>query len=413
MKSGAFRSSNLGTIGVLAFQAAITSGSWARDNAMPSSEVQTTCDACRAALKKSPRPQTASECEPCEQCILANSSPSQERLSYLANVAQCRLLVGAPAGAMIAFRALRSSVSGIDPKQDPENKRQPLLRVATKDLQLLEPCLATAHKSAEPLCENIPGADKVIQVHIRLPEQVDANSVSLSLDGVDLAVGDWMPTLLLDPGDHVVVVALSLPGRRTYEGQLATSKLDASNEYAIPLPACVDGLVELQGKCVTAPVIQPPTTCAVGFAQCGSQCVDLRSDPRHCGGCSVTCGSGECKAGVCQSPRNLWRTAGWISSGVGAAGIVVGSVSGLMALSKRDHLNDSGCVDGRCPRALSGDVDTLNTYRTVSSAGFIVGGVGLAAGATFLFVLPRHERKSSAQLAPWIGPGLAGMTGEF
>jgi hypothetical protein len=38
-------------------------------------------------------------------------------------------------------------------------------------------------------------------------------------------------------------------------------------------------------------------SCKEGFSECGSACVDLRSDARNCGGCAVSCGAEE----VCQN----------------------------------------------------------------------------------------------------------------
>jgi hypothetical protein len=36
---------------------------------------------------------------------------------------------------------------------------------------------------------------------------------------------------------------------------------------------------------------------------CGDDCVDPRSDPRHCGGCGRACGSNElCLDGLCIVP---------------------------------------------------------------------------------------------------------------
>jgi hypothetical protein len=45
------------------------------------------------------------------------------------------------------------------------------------------------------------------------------------------------------------------------------------------------------------------SACPSDFAPCGGVCVDLRSDPRHCGGCSIACGDagGACVDGVCSS----------------------------------------------------------------------------------------------------------------
>ncbi len=43
--------------------------------------------------------------------------------------------------------------------------------------------------------------------------------------------------------------------------------------------------------------------CPAGRQCCGGACVDLGSDPLHCGGCAIVCNSGEaCAAGVCSCP---------------------------------------------------------------------------------------------------------------
>lgn len=39
--------------------------------------------------------------------------------------------------------------------------------------------------------------------------------------------------------------------------------------------------------------------CVEGEARCGEECVDLESDPSHCGDCGVACPSGECFGGEC------------------------------------------------------------------------------------------------------------------
>ncbi|MEI8259156.1 MAG: hypothetical protein WCJ30_26100, partial [Deltaproteobacteria bacterium] len=46
-----------------------------------------------------------------------------------------------------------------------------------------------------------------------------------------------------------------------------------------------------------ADVVQP---CPGSTVRCGSTCVDLRTDPAHCGVCTTTCAGAErCAAGVC------------------------------------------------------------------------------------------------------------------
>ena len=104
----------------------------------------------------------------------------------------------------------------------------------------------------------------------------------------------------------------------------------------------------------------------------------------------------------------------WAALGVGAAGVVVGGVTGAMGLSKRRDLDDQGCVDARCPTALEDDVKSLNGLRTVSTVGFVVGGLGLATGAALYFSGSRStHREQEAPLAFWVSPTSAGVKGVF
>lgn len=54
--------------------------------------------------------------------------------------------------------------------------------------------------------------------------------------------------------------------------------------------------VALAGGCAS-PIVG--AECAEGFELCDGRCVDLASDPMHCGGCGVVCSDGICVDGVC------------------------------------------------------------------------------------------------------------------
>jgi hypothetical protein len=69
----------------------------------------------------------------------------------------------------------------------------------------------------------------------------------------------------------------------------------------------------------------------------------------------------------------------WVGFGVGAAGLVMGSVTGVMALSREGDLSDK-CPAKRCTRDSESDLDGAQTMATLSTIGFIVAGVGAAVG---------------------------------
>ncbi|MBX3207051.1 MAG: hypothetical protein KF764_18535 [Labilithrix sp.] len=115
--------------------------------------------------------------------------------------------------------------------------------------------------------------------------------------------------------------------------------------------------------------------------------------------------------------------------GVGGAGLVFGSITGVLALGKHGELADR-CPDGKCPPDARGDVDGYETMGTLSTIGFIVGGVGIAAGAVLWFTAPKaapeHATRGAASgsrrdtrspsgftWTPYVGAGGGGVTGRF
>ena len=113
------------------------------------------------------------------------------------------------------------------------------------------------------------------------------------------------------------------------------------------------------------------------------------------------------------SPGTTQRTAGWVGIGVGAAGIVVGGITGAMALSRQQQLESSDqCLNEACGPDEHDNIDTYNALRTISTAGFIVAGVGLAAGISLLLTAP-SEDSPGAQVSAWIGAGSVGVGGRF
>lgn len=94
------------------------------------------------------------------------------------------------------------------------------------------------------------------------------------------------------------------------------------------------------------------------------------------------------------------RKLGWITAGVGAAGLVVGGITGAVVLSKRDSL-DKTCKDGHCSRDQSADVDSYNGMRNVSTAAFVVGGVLVATGVVLVLSQPAAQRpRATLRLSP-------------
>jgi hypothetical protein len=97
---------------------------------------------------------------------------------------------------------------------------------------------------------------------------------------------------------------------------------------------------------------------------------------------------------------------------VGGAGIVVGTILGIMALGTKSTL-DSNCVNKVCPESQQGNINSLGTQATISTIGFGVGVVGVAVGSILLAVHGGGSSTGAAQVSPYIGVGAAGVGGTF
>ena len=98
---------------------------------------------------------------------------------------------------------------------------------------------------------------------------------------------------------------------------------------------------------------------------------------------------------------------------IGGVGLVLGGVFGVMAMSKKSTL-DGQCTAKACPPGSQSMIDSANTFATVSTIGFIVGGVGIAAGIVLL-AIPNGAPAKPARgyITPTFGFGSVGVTGAF
>jgi len=77
------------------------------------------------------------------------------------------------------------------------------------------------------------------------------------------------------------------------------------------------------------------------------------------------------------------KTLGFVLGGVGIAGLAVGAVAGVMVLGKKSTA-DENCPNKVCNQKGMDAVDEAVTLRTVSNVGWIVGALGVGAGAYFV-----------------------------
>ena len=206
-------------------------------------------------------------------------------------------------------------------------------------------------------------APQIPNLIVRL-DGANAEDVQVQVDGVPLAtalIGESRP---VDPGKHVV---RGMRGEQAVEAEVTVA---LGESQPVTLKFKTDQTASLPNA---APAAAP-------LASVGSPPSD---------------------AGAVPKPGSVQRTAGFVTLGVGGAGLVFGGVATAMALGKKGDINDNpNCQGSTCFRSEEGLVNSYKQWRTLSGVGLIGGGVLAAAGLVLVITAPRGE----PQLAFAIGP---------
>ena len=96
--------------------------------------------------------------------------------------------------------------------------------------------------------------------------------------------------------------------------------------------------------------------------------------------------------------------------GVGAVGLTVGVIAGLVAGSKHSALQGE-CSGRGCPPSAQDDLDSFHSLTTVSTLGYGMGLAGIGGGVALWLTTPKVSPGASARV--WFGPGSAGVVGAF
>jgi hypothetical protein len=208
---------------------------------------------------------------------------------------------------------------------------------------------------------------RVAKLAVSLPASTPGG-LRVERDGVELGAGSLGAALPVDPGSHTIVVSGAGYEDRSYSVTLA----------------------EGEAKALT---VEP-----------GAQkVVDVPAAP---------------------PPASSWsgrKTLALATAGVGVAGVVVGAVFGILTISDY-HSSNTGvgsCSSGtpQCGSASAADErNTAYRFGNVSTAAFIVGGVGLAAGGVLWFTAPAPSTSAARGTGGpsiAIGPGSVLVEGAF
>ena len=219
---------------------------------------------------------------------------------------------------------------------------------------------------------------RIPRLTIRI-EGANPNDVTVKIDDADI------------PSSLIGVERLSDPGQRRIVGHLGNSEVHA--EATLSEGERKEVLLKFPQNEALAPKSLPPAPLPPNPAMppdsAAKQPMSLDSGAKQ---------------------SNSARTWGWVSVGVGATGLALGATTGIVLAAKHGSIS-SDCPNNKCERTFWSDAVTFNTLRYVSAVGFIVGGIGTAAGITLLATNPKQESKP--RVGFWLTPTSAGAEGTF
>jgi hypothetical protein len=198
--------------------------------------------------------------------------------------------------------------------------------------------------------------DKLVPSTLTLTLAPGARAAGLEVkrDGVTISTLELGLALPMDGGTHTIVA--SAPGKKAFTGSVVVPIKEGAATFAIPILADEDR------------IITPPIA-------------------------TESHGSGR-------------RTIGLAVAGAGLAGIVLGSVAGIIATVDWSSSNstDNGCNANTTACTTEHGVDlrsSAQTWATVSTVGFIAGGVLAAVGVILFVTAPKSRASTAWMLTPF------------
>ena len=191
---------------------------------------------------------------------------------------------------------------------------------------------------------------------------------TVDLDGQSVSIASLGVRRAINPGDHVVRVS-------------ASGWLTAEQSFSIGAGGTEEVVITLEEGADDPSVIPA-------------------------GGGPGTAGSGADGADEGGGTSTL-TILGWTGIGVGGAGIIIGAITGGLAIGKRGELVDNCSEAGECGPEQQSTLDSYRTMGTISTIGFVAGGVLAAAGTVLLIVAPSDDVEAE------LGVGHVGLRVRF
>jgi hypothetical protein len=230
--------------------------------------------------------------------------------------------------------------------------------------------LSEARVAARALSDELEGRIPALRVHL-----LGTAEATVAIDGATIPPASIIGDRRVNPGRHVVTARVGTVERREDVTLAERERRDVTFDFGAPAP-----------QVFTLADSQPKTTAAARVGPFGALA--------------------------------------FTGFGIGAAGVIAGSITGLVSISKANAAkaipaNQGGCVSDNCGPATHSDIDTSETLGNVSTVAFLAGGAGLVLGVSSLVVWRSRARSqhdhgtaAHATMQPWVGPAFEARSEE-
>jgi hypothetical protein len=224
---------------------------------------------------------------------------------------------------------------------------------------------------------------KLAYVAITFASGADVAGLEVKRDGDVVGKATIGTKLPVDPGKHTFEA--SAPGKKPWSTTIEIP--NAPGSTTVTIPALAD-----------APADAAPATPADGAKDQPPPAAPQGADAAQ------------------ESGWPAQKTAALVAGGVGVVGVAIGAIFGVMTISSWGTAQDTCADEGedalQCDEAGVDAGERAKTNGTISTIGFIVGGVGLAAGVVLWVTAPSgspEKTGKSIRVTPALGPGIAGL----
>jgi hypothetical protein len=207
----------------------------------------------------------------------------------------------------------------------------------------------------------------------------DVPGLEVKRDGAVVGHAEFGTALPVDPGTHTVEA--SAPGKQPWSGKVDVAAKQKDATVTVTL--------------VDAPAPPPPPPPPPNPAGTGTPPPPPTQPPPQE-----------------TSSWSTQKTLAVVAGGVGVVGVAVGSIFGLRAKSK----NDEALQPQNCPTSSLCTQNGLNLTNDAKSAaslstiGFVAGGVLVAAGVVLWVTAPSSTTQTGIRLAPTVAPSFGGLS---